>query len=125
MISISLNFKPEYQRFFQNFPKSFEEMKIKASKRVLLLWHDRAFKKAPYDTGTLRGEIKPHYNRNVLVAGTHHSKKYALIHDVGGRAGIGGSVLIKPKHYFFKMAEESEDEVLRIYEEEAEKVING
>ena len=61
----------------------------------------------------------------LLVAGEFISRPYALIQDEGGQAGRNHSVTIKPKHYFFKMAEESEPEVMKIYEEEVERIING
>lgn len=125
MISISYGFSQGYKRYFETYPSLFDRFKERASKRVLEMWHRRAFDKAPYKTGTLRREIKPYYDRQLLVAGEFLSKPYARIQDVGGRAGRGGSVVIKPKHYFFKMAEESEAEVLKIYEEELEKVVNG
>jgi len=125
MISISYQFSSDYQRYFNNYPSLYESFKQRAAKRTLELWQRRAIDKAPYKTGTLKREIKALYSSNMLVAGQFLSQPYAHIQDEGGRAGRGGSVYIKPKHYFFKMAEESEPEVERIYEEELEKVING
>ena len=125
MISINFNFSREYKNFFSRYPSLFGQVRTRASKRVLQMWQERALVRAPYDTGTLKREVKALYTNHMLVAGQYLSKDYALIQDVGGKAGRGHSVNIKPKHYFFKMAEESEPDVIRIYEEEVERVING
>ncbi|MFA5357212.1 MAG: hypothetical protein WC301_07455 [Candidatus Omnitrophota bacterium] len=123
MINISYSFSNDYRNYFTQYPYLFEKMKTRASKRVLEMWQQRAFVRAPYKTGTLRREIKALYNERILVAGQFLSRDYALIQDVGGRAGRNRSAYIRPKHYFFRMAEESEPEVIRIYEEEVEKII--
>jgi len=124
MIRINYSYSHDYKKFFDNAPRLFEDFKNRASKRTLEMWHKRAFERAPYDKGTLSREIKHLYNQHILAAGQFLSAPYAHIQDVGGRAGRGGSVYIKPKHYFYKMADDSAPEVERIYEEELEKTIS-
>lgn len=125
MITINLKFNTGYKSYFENYPHLYDQMNERASKRTLEMWQERAFVRAPYKTGTLRREIRALYSDRRLVAGEYLSRPYALIQDKGGKAGRNYSVTIKPKHYFFKMAEESAEEVLKIYEEEVERILNG
>lgn len=125
MIKISVNYSNSFKRFFGSYPDLFEKAKRNASKRVLVLWQERSVHLAPYKTGTLRREIRALYNENTFTAGNELSMPYALIHDKGGYAGRGHKAYIKPKHYFFKMASDSSNEVLEIYQDEFRKAMHG
>lgn len=115
---------------------NFKEAGDRAVKRLLIFMQKLAFKKAPYQFGILRREIKPIFDKRLLVAGTSLSKAYAPIQEFGGtirpkRAGgwlvwkdRGGNwhrarqVTIKPKRYFRDTATESVKEAEKIFKEE-------
>lgn len=112
MFSIRVTTSASMDRFFAQYPQLFESAKKQATGRALDLLQRSSFQKAPYKTGNLRREIKQNYNDKKLVAGTDRSFAYALIQDLGGKAGRNHSVTIRPKHYFFQNAVEQQNNVL-------------
>jgi phage gpG-like protein len=112
MFSIRVTTSASMDRFFSQYPDLFEKAKTQATNRALDILQKTSFQKAPYKTGNLRREIKQMYDGKKLVAGTDRSFAYALIQDVGGKAGRNHSVTIRPKHYFFQNAVEQQNNVL-------------
>jgi len=129
MYNIKVTMSPALVNFLEHYPQLYSDAKKNGINKSLDLLQSTSFKKAPYKTGTLRREIKQMYNENKLVAGTDSSQKYAYIQDMGGiikpvnkkylrfQTADGSwhtvsQVTIKPKHYFFRNAEEQKDKVL-------------
>lgn len=64
----------------------------KPSKRAI-----RQGGKTLQDTGSLAASISQRYNNNSVIVGTN--KKYAAIHQFGGKAGRGRKVTIPPRPF--------------------------
>ena len=120
MFSIKVKSSPGLDRFFTRYPQLYEKAREKATNKSLDILQTRAFRKAPYKTGTLRREIKQIYNKRMLVAGTHHSRPYAYVQEFGNKAGT-----LKGRKYFYGALEEKTKSVLKIFAEEFRRVLNG
>lgn len=129
MYNIKVSMSPALEKFLTHYPQLYDDAKKNGINKSLDLLQSTSSRKAPYKTGTLRREIKQMYNDKKLVAGTDGSQKYAYIQDMGGvikpktkkylrfQTSDGSwhtvsQVTIKPKHYFFRNAEEQKDKVL-------------
>lgn len=142
MYSIKIKPSPGLENFFNRYPQLYEDGRTRATNKSLVFLQKTSFYKAPYEKGTLRGEIKQLYSRRMLVAGTHQSRDYAAIHEFGGtiraknkpylvfqtRDGSWHSVkqvIIKPKKYFYGALKEKTKEVLDIFAKEFRRVLGG
>lgn len=118
----------------------FETATRRARDRSLALISKTAVKRAPYQAGQLKREIKPIFSAGKIVAGTHLSKKYAPIQEFGGIIRAKNhpylvwkdkngnwhkakQVKIPAKKYFYSSLRDRTPEVLQIYKQEIRRAL--
>ncbi|MAH45559.1 hypothetical protein CMI37_07005 [Candidatus Pacearchaeota archaeon] len=120
MLSIKVKASPGLKLFLQKYPSLYEEARERATNKSLDLLQKESFDLAPYDTGTLRREIKQDYRNRRLVAGTYFSRPYAYVQEFGNKAGT-----LKPRRYFFGALKDNTQKVLDIFKKEFRRVLSG
>ena len=120
MLSIKIKSSPGLTNFMNRYPQMFEDAKTKGTNKSLDLLQKESFDRAPYDTGTLRREIKQDYTNRRLVAGTNFSRPYAYVQEFGNKAGT-----LKPRKYFYGALKDNTKKVLDIFRKEFRKVLSG
>lgn len=130
MIGLKIKITPKRPKRLTRATKQFKPGMRKASIEVGTMLLKEASARVPVDTGALRRSleyvVKKFKTGWKLFVGsgvkTGIYLPYALIQDIGGRAGRGGSVVIKGKKYLTGMMQRRRNEIKQIVRKHTRKL---